>query len=292
MLNVDHVLQRLRDLLATFQRHMAALAVADAVSDAIAGSITRTRARAALREVGLLFESERESASPAFVAALDRAVAESLVSLDAAPTRKPGGAANYKRILRWMAIRNHADGGDPDLFELEADGKDLGALELSKLYLSKCRLPAASLVGARFDDTVLVDCDLTASCLARTTWHRARLVRCNLAGTSLTDAILDDATFEDCILRGADLSAVNLGARVTTRRAQFVRSDLRETSWHRRVLNGTRFNGCSCHGLHGRPLLHGVEIDAPDLSPNGDGSRLGTAAVILGVWTSSGFARP
>jgi uncharacterized protein YjbI with pentapeptide repeats len=96
--------------------------------------------------------------------------------------------------------------------------------------------------------------------------------------------LCDDALFVECDLRGADLSVVNTGPRATSVGVRFVRCDLRTTKWTARDLGNVTFLDCRMHGVMGTVLAAGVDIVRPDLSPNGDGSLIGSASDVANLW--------
>jgi uncharacterized protein YjbI with pentapeptide repeats len=214
-------------------------------------------------------------------ALVEDAIAEHEVLL----ARRPlfARAADASRLGRWSAARTMPEAEraeDPDLFELDVRGAALGALDLAFLYVADSWLQSVALRGARLDGAILQDCDFWESDLAGTSWRDARVVRCAFQACALAGACLDDATFVDCVLFGSDLSGVG----ATARGAQFIRCDLRRTAWQGRLLANTRFDRCQLHGIAGRPIVVSVEIERPDLTRAGDGSYVGTARDVLGMW--------
>ena len=64
----------------------------------------------------------------------------------------------------------------------------------------------------------------------------------------------------------------------------FVRCDLRDTQWVGRRLHNVMLSECKLHGVRGRPKLEGLTFVEPDLSPEGDGSFIGTADEARALW--------
>jgi hypothetical protein len=270
--NVSQLFEELR-------RHHAALVVARIAVDRVGAFMAGVRAKNVVR--ALESHAVADSAVAAFIA---REIAdhEALIMPPMYVLE-----SDYSRVERWMAVgREPRDlrRADPDLFEIDCKKRRLAGLRLSSLYVAQSVFVSAMLAGVSFDGAVFEDCDLSFATLDRTSWCGTRLVRCTLHGCSLVDAMLDGACFVDCMFRGADLGASQLGARATARGTAFVRCDLRDTGWHERVLAGTKLDHCQLDGVHGRPLLEGIEIVAPDLSRAGDGSRLGSVRDVLRRW--------
>jgi uncharacterized protein YjbI with pentapeptide repeats len=148
-----------------------------------------------------------------------------------------------------------------------------------------CALDRAGLAMAVLAEARLERCDLSRANLAGTSWHRAELTRCVLRRATLTDARLDRAVFSDCDLRGADLAIVRSPHVASLVGARFVRCDLRDTHWRGRALGGAVFVDCKLFGARGGPALAGVEIERPDLSRLGDGSRIATQNDVVADWS-------
>jgi hypothetical protein len=146
------------------------------------------------------------------------------------------------------------------------------------------QLSERDLSGAAFDRTVFDRCDFARANLRRTSWRGAKLIACTMSGALLADSVLVGAEFVDCDLRSVDLSASKLGAAASMFGARFMRCDLRWTSWRGRDLSGVELVGCKVFGVFGAPTIFDAEIVAPDLSPRGDGTKIGVAEDLLRRW--------
>lgn len=270
---------RLFELIDSLHRHGSTIAVSRAATDVLATSIATMRARIALRELlALAANVPQEIRATVDLAVKDheRLLGRTIV------ISSLGDAA---RIVRWL---ERSEPTEIDLFETSVRNRHMGMHGFEQLRIVSSSFVEVGLAGSSFDDAILEDCDFRMSDLSCTSWLRARVTRCRFANASLVDSTLDRARFVDCTFRGVDFGAAKYGPRVTARQTDFVRADLRETGWQERILAGTKFNSCSFSGIHGRPLLEGVEIEAPDLSVGADGSNVGTARDILAAWYKIG----
>ena len=118
----------------------------------------------------------------------------------------------------------------------------------------------------------MVRCDLVS----------ARFAQVDLAGARFCDTLLDDAVFEDCDLREADFGVKNelFADRNSTTNTIFRRCDLRGAKFAGRQLTGTEFVDCKLHNVGGAAKLRSIKVSGADLSPNGDGSVIGTSAQV------------
>jgi uncharacterized protein YjbI with pentapeptide repeats len=160
----------------------------------------------------------------------------------------------------------------------------LEELDAEAVTLLRLEAVAATMRQADLRSCLAEHCDFSQANLARSNWRDASVFWCAFSGAALVDLLCDDALFVECDFRGADLSAVNLGARATSVGARFVRCDLRETRWSGRDLGGVTFIDCRMHGLVGPALATDASIVRPDMSPMGDGSATASAREIAESW--------
>lgn len=280
----DDVKNEVLDLIQAVHRHQAVLSIAIAAEDGLAASIATLRARAALQRLAAMAAGDRVTEA-GVVDAIKRTLSnyERLRSATAIIAT----VDDRIRIIRWLEHRSRRE---LDLFELRAHDKHLGLVSFANLHIANCELKGVSLAGSLFDGAVLNDCDFSMCVLVRTSWLGARVTRCIFTDTDLIDSCLDGAQFVDCTFLRSDLGAANLGRQATARQTQFIRCDLRSSAWHERVLAGTKFDACSFHDVHGRPLLEGIEIEQPDLSPSADRSHVGSSRDVIGAWCLRGGA--
>lgn len=274
----------LADELATLKRHVAVLSIARKLDDHVAAFVAATHASATCRQLTRRV-TDRAVVDSDLATTIDVAITHSRALIESHPRYLL--AADCDRMIRWMAASDYLDCGDPDLFEIEVRDLELRSFDLTRLKVARSRFTCISLRESVFDGAWFEDCDLSRSNLQRASMRGAAFVRCSLNGSSLVDATLDDATFVDCELRGAELGPT----RTSGRGSAFIRCDLRSSYWHERPLSGMRFDRCKLFGAHGRPVVEGVEIELPDLSVDGDGSRIGTARDVLRQWFDSGSTR-
>jgi uncharacterized protein YjbI with pentapeptide repeats len=153
--------------------------------------------------------------------------------------------------------------------------------------LLRVRFARTGLVGACFDDAVLDGCILNCAMASSTRWNSAQLSACQLIGCDLSDATLNYSIFTDCDLRGADLGVLRRDDSDGLGGVMFVRCDLRDSQWTGRRLRNVVFSDCKLHGVRGRPKLDAVTVFKPDLSPQGDGSQIGTVDDVRSLWQSN-----
>lgn len=170
------------------------------------------------------------------------------------------------------------------LLALSAAGWSLYRVRLGGATLANCHFAGSQLSEGDFRTAKIEACDFQRADLSGSTWTLARASRSTFQRAKLTDTRIDHMTFSDCDLRGVDLSVMNRGGRATAMGASFLRCDLRETNWNARWLSSVRFVDCKLHGAFGRPLVGKVDIQRPDLSPEGNGSRPGNAGDVLRSW--------
>jgi uncharacterized protein YjbI with pentapeptide repeats len=145
-------------------------------------------------------------------------------------------------------------------------------------------LRGSVMVFANLGDATITNTDFTITDLKRTTWYRSTVTGCAFVDARINDTGLDGAVFTDCDFREAQFNKRDnvLGTTVDT---VFIRCDLRDTDWTGRDLFRATFIDCKLAGARGLANLADVTIERADLSPEGDGSRIGTAADVLAAQT-------
>ncbi len=115
------------------------------------------------------------------------------------------------------------------------------------------------------------------------------MVCCSFEGARLSGAGVYGARFTDCVFRKAILR----GARLCD--ATFDHCDLREANLEGMELEGTvSFRRCALYGTIGQPHWGAIRdgkpvpgqavFEAPDLSPDFDGSRIVDPALVASTW--------
>jgi hypothetical protein len=253
------------------QRHRDALGIALLASDPLGAAMAAARLR-------LVLERVRALADAAALPSADALVASCAMLLVRAP-RRFDRVGDVARLQRWLRLDD-----DPDVFELVASEAVLDESRWAKLRVVAADLREASCRAAVFDGARLHGCDLSRANLHASSWRGADVVRSKLSAAVLSDAVLDDARFVDCDLSGADLAATHATARNT----RFVRCDLRVSSWRSRVVHDAQLVDCKLWGTFGAPRVEQVTIERPDVSTNGDGSRIASADHVLALWQTGG----
>jgi uncharacterized protein YjbI with pentapeptide repeats len=170
------------------------------------------------------------------------------------------------------------------LHDIDGCRSVLDEVNAEDITLRRAQMIAASMRRADLRRCLAEHSDFSWANLERSNWRSASVFWCSFTGAVLNDVLCDDALFVECDLRGADLSVVNAGPRATSVGARFVRCDLRTTKWTGRDLGNVTFLDCRMHGVMGTVLATGVDIVRPDLSPNGDGGWIASAADVVNLW--------
>jgi len=174
---------------------------------------------------------------------------------------------------------------DCELRDLSALAAFCTSIDLSRATIvggtfARSVLALAVFVDAAIEGTSFADADLD-----RSVWRGATVTGASFERATFGNSWLDGGQFRGCSFKGADLRLLTPGIRATTAGAVFEDCDLREARWGGRDLDGATFVRCKLAGIRGRPSsLASVTIEAPDLSTEGDGSALGTAAEVLERW--------
>ena len=272
------------DELASARRNARALSVAARLGDETAWMVSAARLRRALLQVNATLGKTSSVRDLTRATELYALTVETRTLRDMAPSQLSGGSS--ERVIRWGSARTSVgmSGAHADLFDIDGSDQTLSLATMCNLFLLRVRFARTALIGACMDDIVLDECVLNCAMANSTRWSSAQLTSCQFIGCDLSDATLSYAIFTDCDLRGADLGTLRRPDADGLRGAMFVRCDLRDTQWTGRRLHSVVLSECKLHGVRGRPKLDGVTIVAPDLSPAGDGSRMGTADEVRALW--------
>jgi uncharacterized protein YjbI with pentapeptide repeats len=169
-----------------------------------------------------------------------------------------------------------------ELVDLSAVHANLEDASFAGARVVRCDLTGANLVRAKLDDAVIGAGTWDRVVLDCATMPDARFVGVSLRDADLGNAELDGATFADCDLRGSSFALRTPDLLGTTRQTRFERCDLRDTKWAERDLADAVFVDCQLAGASGRPRrIDRIAVLRPDLSPEGDGTGLGSAADVL-----------
>ncbi|HZI11441.1 MAG TPA: pentapeptide repeat-containing protein [Myxococcus sp.] len=180
-----------------------------------------------------------------------------------------GGAHMQRCELRDVSLR------ESNAVSLQLNDATLigGAFERSALGL-------AVLNGAKIEGTSFAESNLD-----RTTWAGATVSGASFERVLFGNAWIDGARFRSCGFQGADFRPrTDLPRKPATSGAIFEDCDLRGTKWEGRDLTNATFIRCRFAGASGMPAaVATVIIQEPDLSAEGDGSRIGTAKDVLAL---------
>jgi uncharacterized protein YjbI with pentapeptide repeats len=272
------------DVLAQARRNARALSAATRMGDETSTMVNAARLRRALFQANATLGKTSSLRDLTRAAELYALTVETRTLRDTAPSQLSGESS--ARVIRWCTSKTSIglSGTHADLFEVDASDRELSLATLSNLFLLRVRFARTSLIGAWMNDVVLDQCILNAAMACSTQWNSAQLTGCQLIGCDLSDASLSFSVFTDCDFRGADLGALRRPDQDGLVGTIFVRCDLRDTQWVGRRLHNVVLSECKLHGVRGRPKLEGLTIVKPDLSPDGDGSCIGTADEVRALW--------
>lgn len=127
--------------------------------------------------------------------------------------------------------------------ELEAPGFDLSGKDFCRCVFRRAKLPESRWRGARLEECVFEECDLTRFVPSDLRAHDVVFRTCKLLGVEWTSASQNpDVKFEDCVLRYASFVGTNL------RGVRFVRSQITEANFLDTDLSGADFTGSDLTG--------------------------------------------
>jgi len=170
------------------------------------------------------------------------------------------------------------------------DRADLYAAILHNAQLEGSSLTYANLELAELDGAKIKDTAFTGAALDQTSWKGAVVVGSNFVDAQFLSATLDGGTFRNCDLHDATFAPHERDTAPTSKGVRFENCDLRKTNWKGRDLRGAVFVGCKLAGSSGTPTtVDGIEIQQPDVSDAGDGSKIASVADVLAMW---GVAAP
>lgn len=194
--------------------------------------------------------------------------------------------ARLERVDFRRAVLQGADMTDCELVDLCAVEAACTSLVVARATIIAGTFERSDLRLAVFDGASIERTAFTGADLDRSTWRGAVATDASFHRAVLGNAWLDDGTFRRCDFRDADFRLLTQGIRATTAAAVFEDCDLRGTRWDGRDLSGATFVRCRLAGIAGRcSAIANVRIEAADVSPEGDGSRIATADDVLRGWS-------
>ncbi len=162
---------------------------------------------------------------------------------------------------------------------------------LAGAQIDACDFTGASFAVGKLGEAVITDTSFERADLDRSTWYRVQATRCRFAGAVFTNAAFDHARFTDCDFRGVSF-AVPRKLLGTGWEAVFERCDLRDTDWRGQDLFRVRFVDCKLAGAHGAALMEEAAVERADLSPGGDGTRMGGLDEVQQLLQAGPYAPP
>jgi uncharacterized protein YjbI with pentapeptide repeats len=200
-----------------------------------------------------------------------------------------GGAlcegAYLERVIFDGALLGGARMTDCELRDVSFLDANCTSLDLTRARIvggtfARCALALAVLVDATIEGTSFADANLD-----RSQWRGAVTTGACFDHATFGNSWLDGGCFRGCTFVQADFRRLTAGIRATTAGARFEDCDLRGTRWEDRDLTGATFVRCKLASIVGRPSsVVNVTIEDPDLSPDGDGSAIATAADVMERW--------
>ncbi|MBA3500684.1 MAG: pentapeptide repeat-containing protein [Myxococcota bacterium] len=200
-----------------------------------------------------------------------------------------GGAdftgAHLERVIFDGALLDAAQMVDVELVDVSAREAVCTSIKLSGARITGGTFYRAQLALAVLDTAVIDETSFEGANFDRSTWAAATATAASFDGAVFGNAWLDAGQFRGCTFRKADFHRLAAGIKCTTRGAVFEDCDLRFTRWEGRNLDGATFIRCKLAGITGKAAsLANVRIEAPDLSPEGDGSDIADADDVLAFW--------
>jgi uncharacterized protein YjbI with pentapeptide repeats len=194
-------------------------------------------------------------------------------------------AARLERVIFDGALLDAVQMTDAELVDISAREAICTSIKLGGARITGGTFQRAQLALAVFDAAVIDETSFERANLDRSTWAAATATAASFDSATFGNAWLDAGLFRGCTFRKASFGRLTEGVKCTTRGAVFEDCDLRFTRWDGRNLDGAAFVRCKLAGITGIPasLAH-VRIEAPDLSPEGDGSDIADADDVLALW--------
>jgi len=195
--------RKLAGLLEEARRHEAAFVLASRAGDAPVGATAARRlSRTLSRAVELVRSTAADAYQISRLAEATQRLCEllrrSTVNLsDGSVGGRPPWRIAPGRALDVRDGRSH-------VFGLDAEGRDLQEVAVCGLHVSHSRF-IADMRRAQFVDSLIEASDFTFADLRGTLWQRTRVRNCSLREVSLVGAAFNDTMFIDCDLRGANL---------------------------------------------------------------------------------------
>jgi uncharacterized protein YjbI with pentapeptide repeats len=195
-------------------------------------------------------------------------------------------AARLERVTLDGALLEAARMMEAELRDLSAVGARCSSIDLTRATIVGGSFEHAVMPLAVFDGATIDRVSFAGAVLDRTTWQGAEVSGASFEVAAFANVRLDGGRFRACDLRRADFRIGPAGIMATSAGAVFEDCDLRGSRWDGHDLSGASFVRCRMHGVSGRPsALAGLTIEAPDLSPGGDGSNIAAAGDLLALWS-------
>jgi uncharacterized protein YjbI with pentapeptide repeats len=162
----------------------------------------------------------------------------------------------------------------------------LESCDASGAVITRSCFDKASMRLCTFNDTEIQGCAFQNANVEGSQWRGTRISNVVAQGALLFHSDIRSAHFVDCDFRDADFQGF---ADSGTGGAVFTRCDLRRTNWHGRDLSDVSFVRCKLYGAFGNVYgLDAARLEAPDLSPDGDGGHIANRNELIRHWMLSG----
>jgi uncharacterized protein YjbI with pentapeptide repeats len=211
-----------------------------------------------------------------------------VAGLDASGMRLAGVEMTAARLERVDLSKSELEAAhlvEAELRDVQLDGARMSSVQLQRATIVGGSFVGADLALAVLEGARIEEARFDRADVDRSVWKGARAEATSFDAVVFGNAILDGVRFSGCTFRGADFAPLDELFPATTRGAVFEDCDLRNTRWDDRDLTGVRFVRCKLDGIQGRPKsVADIEVVEPDLSPDGDGSDIGTLDDVLDLW--------
>jgi len=195
--------------------------------------------------------------------------------------------AYLERVMFDRAVLEAARMTDCELRDVSVREAFCASIQLVRAKIVRGTFERTVLALAVFDEATIEGTSFTLANLERSQWRGAVVTDARFERAFLGNSRLDGGTFRGCSFVNADFHRLVDGIMATSTGVRFEDCDLRGTRWDGHDLSGATFVRCKLAGIRGRPTsVDGVTIEAPDLSPAGDGSMIGSAADVLARWAA------
>ena len=169
-------------------------------------------------------------------------------SAPASPTTSPAGAQAARPVDPSDRVRSCTSLEDETVVDRDLGGLDLAGKDFCRCRFVRVKLAETRWHGARLEDCVFEDCDLTRMQPGDAGLHDVRFLRCKLMGVSWERSSPGTVlAFADCDLRYASFVALALRRapflRCRAQEASFVDADLQHADFAGTDLTGASFQG-------------------------------------------------